>query len=63
MNTKPYPTEPDLVACEICLKELPPHESHNVEEEEYVQHFCGLECYDLWRRGLIQIDDKPPPED
>ncbi|OOG23876.1 hypothetical protein B1C78_10130 [Thioalkalivibrio denitrificans] len=57
MANKPHPTEPELIACEICLRELPSHESHSVEEDEYVQHFCGLECYDLWRRGLIKLDD------
>lgn len=56
MTNKPHPTEPDLVACEICLKELPPHDSHSAEEDDYVQHFCGLECYELWRQGKIKLD-------
>jgi hypothetical protein len=53
MNTKPYPTEPEHMDMEDFLRELPPHGSHTAEEDEYVQHYCGLECYELWRKREI----------
>lgn len=49
MTTKPFPKEPDNIACEICLEELVNPESYNQEADEYVQHYCGIECYSMWK--------------
>lgn len=38
------------VACEICHKEVPLSEARRFEAEDYVAHFCGLECYAEWKR-------------
>lgn len=43
------PVETVLVACEICLKEVPPNDAANPETDDYVAHFCGLECYEIWK--------------
>lgn len=56
MNTQkdtkhePAPTETDevMVACKICLEEVPISEAKSEEASDYVAHFCGLECYDKW---------------
>ncbi|MDJ0881875.1 MAG: DUF3330 domain-containing protein [Gammaproteobacteria bacterium] len=40
--------EPDMVACSQCLKEVPQSEAMVPEASEYVAHFCGIECYNLW---------------
>ena len=40
-----------LIACEICLKEVPLSEATTPEAMDYVAHFCGLECYVLWQQG------------
>ncbi|MCK4950749.1 MAG: DUF3330 domain-containing protein [Gammaproteobacteria bacterium] len=40
----------DLVKCEICLKEVPKSEAKVAEAQEYVMHFCGLDCYDKWQK-------------
>ncbi|MDH5325033.1 MAG: DUF3330 domain-containing protein [Gammaproteobacteria bacterium] len=50
MDNKPKPKEPDLVACEICLEEIPVSASIHQEADEYVQHYCGIECYSQWKR-------------
>jgi hypothetical protein len=50
MAEKPVPTEPGLVACDVCLKEIPESVAMSQEGDEYTQHFCGLECYEQWKR-------------
>ena len=45
MNDKPVPAEPKLIDCEICFKEIPESIVMTEEGEDYVRHFCGLECY------------------
>ena len=37
------------LACEICLKEIPASEVKSEEANDYVAHFCGLDCYDKWK--------------
>ncbi len=44
------------IKCEICLKEVSRSEAQSVEAQDYVMHFCGLECYDKW-----QAKKKPRP--
>ena len=39
----------EMVACDICLKEIPVSEARSCEATDYVIHFCGLECYEKWR--------------
>ena len=48
MTEKKTPAKEELVACEICLTEIPISEAKNDEVNEYVRHFCGLECYGKW---------------
>jgi hypothetical protein len=50
MNQDDVTMERELLACEICLKEIPQSESEIPEATDYVSHFCGLECYDLWNK-------------
>ena len=50
MADKPTPKEPENVACEVCLKEIPESVAVSQEGNEYVHHFCGIECYDQWRQ-------------
>lgn len=33
------------VACDICRKEVPLTAAFTPEGAEYVEHFCGIECY------------------
>ena len=57
MPDKIRPTEPETVSCKVCLKEVPVSAAKSEESDEYVLHFCGLECYDKWRHK------KESPED
>lgn len=40
----PKPGEP-WVECEYCLKAIPESAAFVPEGEDYVAHFCGIECY------------------
>ena len=50
MNEKPVPEEPTLIDCEICFKEIPDSVAMTEEGEDYVVHFCGLDCYAAWKQ-------------
>lgn len=50
MSEKMTSKEPERVACEICLKEIPLDEADSAEGSDYVVHFCGLECFEKWQR-------------
>lgn len=39
-----------MVACEVCLTEIPASEAQNSEAVDYVRYFCGTECYERWQR-------------
>lgn len=41
--------DPERVACEVCLREVPRSEAIVPEAADYVAYFCGLECYEKWR--------------
>lgn len=38
------------VACDICMKQVPISEAQIEEVSDYVMHFCGLKCYNKWRK-------------
>ena len=44
-----------LIACDICLREIPVSGAKNEETSDYVFHFCGIECYAKWK-----APDNPP---
>ncbi len=59
-------SEPDKaqapIACEVCLKEIPPSVDQSLEGPDYVYHYCGLECYEEWRRQMERAkagDEEP----
>lgn len=43
----------ELVACDVCLREVPRSEAIVPEAADYVAYFCGLECFEKWKN--------PPP--
>lgn len=50
MTTRPQsPALFEQVSCEVCLKEVPQSSAVNFEADDYVAHFCGLECYARWK--------------
>ena len=55
------PEKPAVVTCEVCLQEIPHSEAGIVEAEDYVMHFCGLDCYRQWRTGQDAGTDTGDP--
>ena len=51
MGASVTPEDSVLVSCEVCLREIPRSEAGIVEAEDYMMHFCGLECYRQWREA------------
>lgn len=52
MTNETRPIEPERVSCEVCLKLVPKSEAASAEARDYVAYFCGLDCYEKWRREL-----------
>ncbi len=50
MITGGKPTDSPLVACEVCLKQVPASDATMPEATDYFVHFCGLECYEKWKK-------------
>jgi hypothetical protein len=50
MREPEIPSDPDLVPCWVCLKEIPVSEATSEEAVDYVLHFCGLKCYAKWEK-------------
>lgn len=49
--------EEAAISCAICLKEIGHEEGETFEVDDYVHHFCGLECYSEWQSK--KAEDKP----
>lgn len=43
-------TEEAIVACDVCLKEIPRSEAKVEEASDYVAYFCGLPCFEKWQK-------------
>lgn len=60
MTTNDKPGDVEHVACEICLKEVPLSEATVPEASDYFVHFCGLDCYEQWKKQgakpVAQVD-------
>ena len=41
--------DPTATSCCVCCKEIPLDAAFTPEGAEYVEHFCGLECYQRFR--------------
>lgn len=56
-------TMPDstLIACDVCMKEIPRSEAFVPEGIDYVAHFCGIDCYAAWKSRLAAEDDPHDP--
>lgn len=51
MATPVRPSNVPTIQCDVCMKEIPASESKSAEARDYVMNFCGLECYDQWRKN------------
>lgn len=49
-HPKPSAVPPEgVVACEVCLTEIPPSVARSHEGQDYVHYFCGDHCYVQWK--------------
>ena len=48
MVDKSIPAEVEVVSCAVCQKEIPKSVALSSEDQDYVLHFCGLDCYEEW---------------
>lgn len=46
---RPKPDEPDHIACEVCLTEIPTSVAQSAEGGDYVHYFCGIDCLERWK--------------
>lgn len=50
VNPKKASLDP-VVSCAECMRTIPSSEAYDPEGSDYVMCFCGLECYEAWRRN------------
>lgn len=63
MTTQDKPADLELIACEVCLKEVPITEATVPEAADYFVHFCGLDCYQKWQRQAPKpSEDESKPD-
>lgn len=50
------------LGCDYCHRQIPHSEAFHPEGEEYAMYFCGLECFQAWRRKAAEekAGDEPP---
>lgn len=53
-----------MIACEVCLTEIPTSEATSSEAVDYVHYFCGAECLERWQRqagvNSAELGRRPP---
>jgi len=45
----PKKEDEQKIACEVCKKLIPKDAALHAEGQDYVLHFCNLECLDYWK--------------
>lgn len=55
VTTHEKPVDVSLVACEVCLKEVPQSEAAVPEAVDYVVYFCGIDCYRQWKAQATAV--------
>ena len=57
MSEEKKKEEEAALSCTICLKDIGHEEHETYEVDDYVHHFCGLDCYSEWQR--LKTKDTP----
>jgi hypothetical protein len=50
----PAPADTGTVSCDECASEVPAEKAIKSEAQDYVRHFCGLECYGRWQKRQMR---------
>ena len=61
-QTTDLKNEQELIACDICMKEIPVSAAKNDETSDYVFHFCGIDCYAKWKEQESQSKQQQKTE-
>lgn len=61
-QTETASTESAPVACHVCRSEIPLSTALTPEGEQYVEHYCGLDCYETWFHRRCE-DEYPAASD
>jgi len=48
----------EKIACHVCKKMIPKATAMHAEGEEYVLHFCNLDCMDYWKKEKKETETK-----
>jgi hypothetical protein len=51
--------ECQITSCAVCMVEIPASVALSDEGADYIQHFCGLDCLDSWKR---EKGSESPPD-
>lgn len=50
------------VSCDVCLEEIPEDAINVTDTQDYVHHFCGLGCFEAWKKQAGSPENDVPPE-
>lgn len=50
MKGKKEMKKSEKIPCHVCKKMIPKAAALHAEGEEYVLHFCDIECLDYWKK-------------
>ncbi|MBN8766453.1 MAG: hypothetical protein ABT22_03900 [Thiobacillus sp. SCN 64-317] len=39
-----------VFSCAVCLKEIPADVVKVTDVQDYIHHFCGLDCLEIWQK-------------
>ncbi|OJY10840.1 MAG: hypothetical protein BGO99_05750 [Nitrosospira sp. 56-18] len=55
-----------IINCCVCCKEIPLDAAFTTKSAEFVEHFCGLDCYERFQarsKALAETDTTPAAGD
>jgi len=52
----------EKIACHVCKTMIPKATAVHAEGEEYVLHFCNLDCMDYWKKEKKDEKEKTETE-
>lgn len=47
----------EITTCAVCMIEIPPSVAKSEEGTDYLQHFCGLDCMEVWQAKAEKTGD------
>jgi hypothetical protein len=50
-----------VVSCAVCLKEVPADSVRVTDAQDYVHHFCGLDCLEIWQKQAATSSEQSSP--